>query len=162
MEAIAPFITLLLTMLVVGTISVALAVRRINREIEDAEFQIDNPFALKTALQFTLVLTAVTVAGYFVHEFFGNTGLYVTAFVSVYAAGGPIIISSIMLAGAGQITYVTAATVVMIASISSASNDAIIQFFCGARKLAVEFVRISAPMLLAGLAALGVVWLLGS
>lgn len=150
----------ILSMLIVGGLTVFFAVKKINEQVADQDFEVSNPFALRTALQFAAVVTGVTIAGFGIHQYFGDLGLYVSAFVSVYAAGGPIILSAIMLASTGQITPFAATMVIMIASISSASNDAIIQLLCGARPLAKSFLRLSAPMLVTGILVLAVEWLL--
>lgn len=149
-----------LSMLITGIIVIFYRIKRINKEIKHIDVNIKNPFAIKTTLVFTGVITIITIAGFIIHKFFGDMGLYVTAFISVYAAGGPIIISSIMLAEAGHISYMTGATVIIIASISSCSNDAIIQFLCGANSLAISFLKITIPMLAAGFLALGIEWLI--
>ena len=150
LRAAALIIAPILSMLIVGGLTVFFAVKKINAQIANQEFEVSNPFALRTALQFAAVVTGVTIVGFGIHEYFGDLGLYVSAFVSVYAAGGPIILSAIMLASTDQITLFAATTVIMIASISSASNDAVIQLLCGARPLAKSFIRLSAPMLATG------------
>ena len=82
--------------------------------------------------------------------------MFLSAFFSVYAAGGPIIIAAVMLGLEGHITFLDAATVVLIASFSSVSNDAILQLLCGAKDLAKSFVKISIPIVVAGLFVLGI------
>lgn len=147
----------ILSMVIVGIILILYKLKKVNKDIKDIDGDnIQNPFAMKTALIFTGVITLVTIAGFIIHKAFGDMGLYVTALVSVYAAGGPIIISSIMLAQEGHISYMTCATVVLIASISSCSNDAIIQFLCGAKALAISFLKITIPIVATGLIVLGI------
>ncbi len=148
----------LLAMFFVGIISVRYTLTRANEEIGEIDMNIENPFAILTALQFAGVITLVTIAGFIVQQLFGNIGLYLTAFISVYAAGGPIIVSALMLVTEGHISAMTAATVIMIATISSLSNDAVIQYLCGARSLAISFVRITIPILAIGLVVLGFEW----
>jgi len=145
-----------LSMLIVGIVVVFYRIKRINKKIKHIDVNIENPFAVKTALGFIGVITIITIIGFIIHKLFGDMGLYVTAFVSVYAAGGPII----MLAEAGHISYLTGATVIIIASISSCSNDAVIQFLCGANSLAISFLKITIPMLAAGFIALAIEWLI--
>ncbi len=160
LRAAALIIAPILSMLIVGGLPVFFAVKKTNAQIANQEFEVSNPFALRTALQFAAVVTGVTIVGFGIHEYVGDLGLYVSAFVSVYAAGGPIILSAITLASTDQITLFAATTVIMIASISSASNDAVIQLLCGARPLAKSFIRLSAPMLATGILVLVLEWFL--
>ena len=146
----------ILAMLITGVIIIFLRIKRTKKEKKHIDMDIKNPFAVKDAIQFTFALTIITIIGFIIHKFFGNMGLYVTAFVSVYAAGGPIIISSIMLAEEGHISAMAAATVIIIASISSCTNDAIIQLLCGAKALAISFTKITVPIIIAGLLTLGI------
>lgn len=151
----------LVAMLLAGIVSVWYRIKKINESMDGVETEkIDNPFEIKTALQYAAMITLVTILGFMIHQFFGDTGLYVTAFVSVYAAGGPIIFSAVMMAAAGTITPMTAAIVVLIASFSSVTNDAILQLMCGAKSLAKSFVRISYPIVIAGVSMVGIELLL--
>lgn len=141
----------LIGMVLAGIASVYYKLKTINKTTEEIESEkVENPFEIKTAFQFAGMMTLVTVLGFGIHSIFGDLGLYVTAFVSVYAAGGPIIFSAVMMAAAGTITPMTAAIVVLIASFSSVTNDAILQLMCGAKSLAWSFVRISIPIVVVG------------
>lgn len=141
----------LIGMVLAGIASVYYKLKTIKETSKGIESEkVGNPFEIKTAFQFAGMMTLVTVLGFGIHSLFGDLGLYITAFVSVYAAGGPIIFSAVMMAAAGTITPMTAAIVVLIASFSSVTNDAILQLMCGAKSLAWSFVRISVPIVVVG------------
>lgn len=141
----------LLAMIIAGVLSVYYQTRKIKERMSGVETEkIENPFEIKTAIQYAGMMTLVTILGFVIHNVWGVTGLYVTAFVSVYAAGGPIIFSAVLMASAGTITPMAAAIVVLIASFSSVTNDAILQVMCGANSLAKSFVKLSVPIVVAG------------
>ena len=117
---------------------------------------VSNPFEIKTAILFSLATMLVTIAGFFVHKFFGNPGLYLTACIAIFAAGVPIIASAALLAVQGHITFATAGNVILLASFMGILNDAILQLACGARHLAWSFLKQAVPIFLAGIVALGV------
>lgn len=147
----------LISMVIAGIISIYFTLRNINQTIDDVgEKGIANPFEIRTALVYAGIITFVTIGGFLIHQIFGDTGLFLSAFFSVYAAGGPIIIAAVMLGLEGHITFLDAAIVVLIASFSSVSNDAILQLLCGAKDLAKSFVKISIPIVATGLFVLGI------
>jgi len=157
----------LLAMVIAGVISVFYTLKKTKQKINNPRNKsaiskssgsesIENPFEVKTAAIYAGMITIITIAGFLIHSLLGDAGLYATAFLSVYAAGGPIIISVVMLALGGHITFMTAAVVVLIASFSSVTNDAILQLMCGAKALAVSFIKVSAPIIAAGVLVAGV------
>jgi|GEM_PF-2793370 len=147
----------LLAMVISGLISIYYTLKITRQKIGDPGSEsVGNPFEIKTALIYAGMITLITIAGFLIHSLLGDAGLYVTAFLSVYAAGGPIIISAVMLAIGGHITFMTAAIVVLIASFSSVTNDAILQLMCGAKALALSFIKISIPIIVAGALVVGI------
>ncbi len=140
-------------MIIVGMITVVKTIKS-ERKIEKQDIEIQNPFELKTALKFALVIVIITILVFFIHEYFGNLGLYATAALSVFAAGLPIIVSVVLLATENNVTFLTAAIVVMIASFVSISNDFILQFSLGAKALGRNFIKLMLPHFLAGVIVL--------
>lgn len=141
-------------MLIVGVITILKYTR--GNKIKKFRMKIENPFAVKTAIEFAGIVTVITIISLLINRFAGELGLYATAFVSVFAAGVPILLSSLVLAKAGQITYMTVATIVMIISFMGASNDIILQLSIGSKDLARSFVKQALPMVFVGLVILGI------
>lgn len=154
MLVLKPLLPPILSMLLAGVIVIYLELKEVNINDKNIDIDIKNPFEIKTAIKFTFIVLLTTILAFFLHKYFGDMGLYATAFISLFAAGVPVIVSAVSLAVDGHIPMSTAVIVVMISSILSTSNDFVLQLLCGAKPLALKFMKMALPIVLTGIVVL--------
>ncbi|GAI12616.1 unnamed protein product, partial [marine sediment metagenome] len=140
-------------MLAVGGFFIYLSLKK-GMGMKKSEFKLENPFEIKTAVQFAIATVIITVIAYFAQLYFGTTGLFLTAALGSLVTDIGVIASAMMLFSGGSIALTSMAIMVMINSFVSSLNDGVLQFMTGGKGLSIAFFKKAIPIVAIGIAVL--------
>jgi uncharacterized membrane protein (DUF4010 family) len=98
------------------------------------EFKIKSPFSLGQAFKFGVAFTLILIIGSFAHRIAGTAGIYFTSLGALISSSG-VIVSVTLLAVSGSISYETAASTAVLASLVSTVNKILISKISGSPSL---------------------------
>jgi len=155
-----PFVLPLATMALAGIAMAAWYARSSASEVQDGEMLIDNPFEIKPALQFGLLLALIMVLAKALQASLGDLGIYVLAAVSGLSDVDAITLSLGRLSHSDLALDVAAAAIVLAALVNTAVK-ALIVIVIGGGKMARIVGAGSAVLVLVGALTMGLSIMLG-
>lgn len=108
------------------------------KSITAESLELQSPFQLISAMKFGLFFAAMLVISKFALIYFGNKGIYVTAFLSGTVDVDAISVSMANLSSAGTISLATGAVGVTIAAITNTLSKALIVLLFGSREVGLR------------------------
>ena len=143
-------------MTVVGVVAaVGLYWRTASDETVEPE-ELKNPFRLRPALLFGVIFAAVLLISEYANQWFGASGVYVTAFFSGLADVDAMTITLSQLAAEGTVSTEVATTGIVIAAIANTFVKAALAWVLGTPKLGRLVSIVLGVVVLSGLAILAV------
>ncbi len=118
------------------------------------DLDLKSPFQLWPAVKFGLIFASLIFISKFAADYFGNEGVYVTAFFSGIFDVDAITISMTNLHRAGEISAISAATAIVIATLTNTLSKGFIVLFFGARAVGWRVMLALVLMLTVGLGSL--------
>ncbi len=118
------------------------------------DLNLKSPFQLWPAIQFGLIFAALIFISKFAADYFGDEGVYVTAFFSGIFDVDAITISMTNLHRTGQIESISAATAIVIATLTNTLSKGFIVLFFGARAVGWRVMLALVLMITVGLGSL--------
>ncbi|MFA5792847.1 MAG: MgtC/SapB family protein [Candidatus Gracilibacteria bacterium] len=98
--------------------------------ISPDELHLKSPFVLKSAIQFGLLFSAMLFISKFASTYFGDQGIYLTAFFSGIVDVDAITVSMTNLSGSGAIANITASfAIIMVVIVNTLSKAGIVMIF---------------------------------
>jgi uncharacterized membrane protein (DUF4010 family) len=113
-----------------------------------------NPFRLRPALLFGAIFATVLLVADYANEWFGASGVYVTAFVSGLADVDAMTITLSRLAAEGTVSTQVATTGIVIAAIANTFLKAVLAWLLGTHRLGWLVSLVLGVVVLSGLAFL--------
>ncbi|MEF8785386.1 MAG: MgtC/SapB family protein [Haloarculaceae archaeon] len=155
--ALLPSVALPLgAMTVVGVVAaVVLYWRTTSGETVEPE-DVKNPFRLRPALLFGAIFAVVLLVSESANEWFGSSGIYVTAFVSGLADVDAMTLTLSQLAAEGTVSTAVATTGIVIAAIANTLVKAALAWLLGSRRLGKLVSLVLVVVILTGLLFLAV------
>ncbi|AYK16131.1 MAG: MgtC/SapB family protein [Methanosarcina flavescens] len=120
--------------IILFSIGMALKYNKAFCPIGGEEFKIESPFSLGQAFKFGVAFTLILIIGSFAHRIAGTAGIYFTALGALISSSG-VIVSVTLLAVSGSISYETAASTAVLASLVSTVNKILISKISGSPSL---------------------------
>ncbi len=117
--------------------------------------ELKNPFRLQSALLFGAVFAVVLLVSEYANEWFGESGVYATAFFSGLADVDAMTITLSRLAAEGAVSTQVATTGIVIAAIANTLVKAVLAWVLGTRKLGRLVSIVLGVVVLSGLVFLG-------
>jgi uncharacterized membrane protein (DUF4010 family) len=139
------------------TVGVIAAVALYWRTATDVTVEPDtltNPFRLQPALLFGAIFATVLLVADYANEWFGASGVYVTAFFSGLADVDAMTITLSRLAAEGTVSTQVAATGIVIAAIANTFLKAVLAWLLGTHRLGWLVSLVLGVVVLSGLAIL--------
>jgi len=122
-------------MTVVGTVAAGALYWRTTSDETVEPGELSNPFRLRPALLFGVVFAVVLLVSEHAHEWFGTSGVYVTAFLSGLADVDAMTITLSKLAADGTVSTQVATTGIVIAAIANTLVKAGLAWLLGTYRL---------------------------
>lgn len=141
-----------LAMVLITAVLVFFTLRR-HKEV-GADFKVENPFDMSTAIQFAVIALVVSVVAYVANIYIGTTGIYLAAILGSLAGDTPVIVAALLLLSSGEISALQMAAMVLINSFVTSLNDGLVIWAAGAKSLAMAFFKRAIPIVIGGLIVL--------
>lgn len=106
----------------------------------DKDLKLKSPLQLGTAIQFSLLLTALLFVTAYVSRYYGRGGIYLTSFFTGFVDVDAITVSMGNLSLKGEISSAIASTAILIAIMTNTIVKAFIVFFFASRPVAVKTI----------------------
>jgi uncharacterized membrane protein (DUF4010 family) len=120
---------------------------------DEEDMQITNPFELRPAITFGLLFGLILLIARAAQMYLGDTGVFISAFVSGLADVDAITLSMAELSGSGDITMSTAARAIIIAIMANTLVKGGIVFSSGSRSIRRALLPGFILILVAGISA---------
>jgi uncharacterized membrane protein (DUF4010 family) len=115
-----------------------------------------NPFRLQPALLFGIIFAIVLLVSKYANEWFGASGVYVTAFLSGLADVDAMTITLSQLAATGAVSTQVATTGIVIAAVANTLVKAALAWILGTHRLGTLVSIVLGAVVLSGLVFLTV------
>lgn len=145
--------------IVIILISLALVIQRTKKFciIDKGTLQLESPFSLGPAFKFGAAFTLVLIIANTANQVAGTAGIYVTTALGSLVSSSAVIVSVILLAANGSISYTTAANTAVLASMIGTANKILFAKISGSRELFLLTSKVFGMLALTGIAVL-LVW----
>jgi uncharacterized membrane protein (DUF4010 family) len=147
----------MITMGVVGILSVAffwVKKDKSSKKLEEKMTKLESPFSFKPALKFGAFFAFISLLTKLGVEYMGDSGLYLTSFVSGIMDVDAITVSIADDFVSNKVSELSAVTAITIAAMTNTFVKGGIFLFLGNRKVALKIISVFALILLAGGASL--------
>lgn len=118
------------------------------------DLDLRSPFQLWPAVKFGLIFAALLFISKFAAHYFGEEGVYLTAFFSGIFDVDAITISMVNLHKSGELSTIVAGSAIIIATLTNTLSKGAIVLFFGSRKVGLRVLASLLIMAAVGLAAL--------
>ncbi|MFA5855103.1 MAG: MgtC/SapB family protein [Candidatus Gracilibacteria bacterium] len=123
-------------------------------DITEKDMHLKSPFQLGSAIKFGLLFGAMLFISKFASLYFGNNGIYLTAFLSGIADVDAITVSMANLSREGSITASTGALAIVIAAMTNTASKSLIVIFFASNEVRKKIVFTMFFIIAAGILAL--------
>jgi len=124
------------------------------KSVTTQDLELKSPFKLTSALEFGLLFAALLFISKFTLSYFGNTGIYMTAFFSGIVDVDAISVSMAKLSSAGTISLSTGAIGVAIATMTNTFSKAMIVLFFGSKQVGIRTALAMGAIIAVGFATI--------
>jgi uncharacterized membrane protein (DUF4010 family) len=123
-------------------------------DITEKDMHLKSPFQLGSAIKFGLLFGAMLFISKFANLYFGNSGIYLTAFLSGIADVDAITVSMANLSREGSITASTGAFAIVIAAMTNTASKSLIVILFASKEVRKRIVFTMFFIIAAGILAL--------
>lgn len=127
-----------------------------NKKLDEKHLKLSSPFQLKPALKFGLFFAALLYVSKFATAYFGDQGLYITAFVSGFMDVDAITVSVAELTSNDELSRTVGSVAIVIAAMTNTLTKGVIALAFASRKVGVRTLSAMMFVLLVGVFTLSI------